>query len=444
MKSKLTLLGIPLLALLLGACASKTGWQTDYDAAFKQAKKQQKDVVLFFSRSDTDTMSQNLKLNIFDTESFIEASKERFVLINIDLPGSEENATLDEDQVKENNRIAQRYFLQSLPTVLLLTADGDVYGSVPYDESVSTTELYMEAIASFEPRRAERQEIKDRIVTATSNEDKARFIDELCEATEESYVPLLAPYFREIPELDPENALGLRSKYEFFIVNQDALDRYQAGDPSGAADIFVAASASPWLSPDEKVSAYSTAIGLYSAAGADSEEKLIDAIFGFAGLTPGAPDHRTVIESSSGIDKVTAIDTFIGAIDPNYQMFLGKYINEVLLLDPENTLGLRGKYELMNAYVVAQEFYEIEDMLGASGAFNSITESPHLSPAERFEAYQMAGVLLPFEAAEDALPIIALLEKALAADPQNENAMMLRYTLDQIRATAASMTPVTE
>ncbi|MDR1747706.1 MAG: thioredoxin family protein, partial [Spirochaetaceae bacterium] len=400
MKLTLKWFGILLLGLLLGACTSQSGWQTDYDSAIARARKQKKDVVLFFSRSDTDPMSQNLKQNIFDTEAFINAAKERFVLANIDLPGPEEAEgeveARDKAQREKNNRVAQKYFLQALPTVLLLTSDGDVYGSIPYDESISTPEQYMEEIASFEPQRTERQELKDRIMNA-SGEERALLIDELCSSTDDAYVPLLAPYFRQMPELDPENALGLREKYEFFIVNQDALNLYNDGDPAGAADVFIAAASSPWLSFDEKVSVYNTAIGLYSSAGEGYEDRLIDAIFGFAKMAPDAPDYRERIDSSTGVDRVKAIDEFINAIDPNYQMFLGEYISQIPSLDPDNTLGLRGKYELMNSYVIAQKYYTEEDMENASRAFLDITESPFLSPAEKLEAYQMAAVLLPFE-----------------------------------------------
>lgn len=107
--------------LLLPAPA---GWLTDFEQALREAKENNKLVVLNFSGSDWCGPCIQLKREVFDKPAFQEYASTNLVLVRADFPRLKKNQ-LDPEQQKRNEKLADQYNPKGkFPLVVLLDADG--------------------------------------------------------------------------------------------------------------------------------------------------------------------------------------------------------------------------------------------------------------------------------------------------------------------------------
>jgi len=122
-------IAVSLVAMILCGCgqnatASDSGlWQTDYDAALKQAAAEKKYVLVDFSGSDWCGWCIKLDEEVFSQPEFIDYAKENLICVLLDFPRSKE---LPAAQKAANEALARRYRVQGFPTVLILNPDGKV------------------------------------------------------------------------------------------------------------------------------------------------------------------------------------------------------------------------------------------------------------------------------------------------------------------------------
>jgi thioredoxin-related protein len=103
-----------------------TTWQTDFEKAKKEAKAEDKFILLNFSGSDWCGPCIRLRKEIFDSESFAKYADEHLVLVNADFPRLEKNM-LSKEQQKQNDALADKYNSDgAFPLTVLLNADGKV------------------------------------------------------------------------------------------------------------------------------------------------------------------------------------------------------------------------------------------------------------------------------------------------------------------------------
>tara|TARA_R110002051_G_scaffold13808_4_gene45589 strand:+ start:19463 stop:19891 length:429 start_codon:yes stop_codon:yes gene_type:complete len=76
-----------------------TKWLTDYDSAISKAKKQHKNVLVYFTGSDWCPPCKMLKTDFFDTNEFQELSS-GYILLYIDVPRNKD--LLSEKQLIHN------------------------------------------------------------------------------------------------------------------------------------------------------------------------------------------------------------------------------------------------------------------------------------------------------------------------------------------------------
>lgn len=135
---KKTLSLIPFLAgLLLMACAQAggsseavpEGWTTDYEAALKQAKAENKSVLIDFTGSDWCGWCIRLDKEILSKDEFKDFAKENLVLVYIDFPRSKPQS----DELKEQNaKLAKKYGVRGYPTLVILDSEGKQIGQTGY------------------------------------------------------------------------------------------------------------------------------------------------------------------------------------------------------------------------------------------------------------------------------------------------------------------------
>lgn len=114
-------------AALVSPAFSKelAGWSTDLEKAFAQAKKEKKQVLVEFTGSDWCQPCIIMRKNVFSKKEFVDAARKNFILVELDFPNG------DEDLKKKNGPYAEKYKIDSFPTVILFDADGKEFSRFP-------------------------------------------------------------------------------------------------------------------------------------------------------------------------------------------------------------------------------------------------------------------------------------------------------------------------
>ncbi len=135
MKTRLTLAAVvALLAVFVGmqlASAGGSGWLTSWDKAVKKAKKDEKLLLVEFSKSDSSETCQKMTKEIFRQSAFRSWAKKNVVLMTVDFP---EERELPERIATQNEKLVEKFEVDSFPTVLLVSVEGEVLGSYGYVE----------------------------------------------------------------------------------------------------------------------------------------------------------------------------------------------------------------------------------------------------------------------------------------------------------------------
>lgn len=120
-----------LAAISLSAAVSTTaiaaptkGWTADYEAALKQAEKENKAVLLEFTGSDWCPPCKLLAKEVFSKQAFIDAASKNYVLVKLDFPRA------DKKLAEKNQPLAEQYEVQGYPTIVLTDASGEEFSRV--------------------------------------------------------------------------------------------------------------------------------------------------------------------------------------------------------------------------------------------------------------------------------------------------------------------------
>ena len=101
---------------------SKIEWQTDYESVLEQAKKDKKNVLVFFTGSDWCPPCIQLKKDLFETEEFKEVSSE-YVLLYVDFPRNKD--LLTPEQYAQNKSLITKYNKKGVfPLMTVLSSNG--------------------------------------------------------------------------------------------------------------------------------------------------------------------------------------------------------------------------------------------------------------------------------------------------------------------------------
>jgi len=143
------------MTLALGLAASVTSfalpgggenWMDDYDAAVEVAKKEGKHLLVDFTGSDWCGWCIRLNKEVFSHEAWeAEASKE-YVFVALDFPQAEE-IKAKVPNPKRNKELGEQFGVKGYPTILLMTATGDVFGRTGYQKG--GPEKYLEHMAEL-------------------------------------------------------------------------------------------------------------------------------------------------------------------------------------------------------------------------------------------------------------------------------------------------------
>jgi len=122
---KIILSAIILVAFFVGC--SKSGakdnlnWEPNLEAALKQAKAENKAVLVNFTGSDWCQWCKRLNSEVFSQPAFEDYADNNLVLVKLDFPQSIPQSP---ETKMYNSMIAQRFGVEGFPTILLFNPQG--------------------------------------------------------------------------------------------------------------------------------------------------------------------------------------------------------------------------------------------------------------------------------------------------------------------------------
>jgi protein disulfide-isomerase len=109
---------------------TRSGWLEDYDRAVQQAKDSRRPVLINFTGSDWCGYCMALHEEVFDTGVFATWAKHHVVLLECDFPRTRR---LEAAQVRQNNELAMRFDIHQVPTIVVISAQGEELARSGYD-----------------------------------------------------------------------------------------------------------------------------------------------------------------------------------------------------------------------------------------------------------------------------------------------------------------------
>ncbi len=100
-------------------------WSTDYAAAVKTGRP----VLLNFTGSDWCVWCHRLRDEVFQTTFFAQYAAESLALVELDFPRKK---SLSPELKKQNDALAQKFAVDSYPTIILLGPDGQELARLGY------------------------------------------------------------------------------------------------------------------------------------------------------------------------------------------------------------------------------------------------------------------------------------------------------------------------
>jgi tetratricopeptide (TPR) repeat protein len=187
-------------------------WVTEIGRALDGAQSQQKDVLFQFVAS-TDAAARGTQAAVLDSEEFRRTVGANFVLVRL-APSREASAA----QLTEITSWAQRLGVAHFPTFVLLDADGKPYAKA--EIGTGDVASYQKEFRRLKEVHKQRDDLMARAGRAKGAE-RAKLLDQALAAVapfaDSEYVDIE----RQIMKLDPQNAAGLKSKYESSVVSRE-------------------------------------------------------------------------------------------------------------------------------------------------------------------------------------------------------------------------------
>ncbi|MFK7819578.1 MAG: thioredoxin fold domain-containing protein [Planctomycetaceae bacterium] len=152
---------------------SQAKWLDNVSKAMKQARAQDKDLLLNFTGSDWCHWCEVLEEEVFSDQQFGKKASEEFVFVTLDFPVDQSKQ--DPWLAKQNHEWMQRLAVDGFPTVVLLDAEGRPYAKTGYQKG--GPKPYLAMLNKHVQRRLNRDRLL-REATTLQGQAKAKKLDE--------------------------------------------------------------------------------------------------------------------------------------------------------------------------------------------------------------------------------------------------------------------------
>ncbi len=248
MRTVIRSLALAGLAALAPAAAAGDGWIADFDEAAALARKQEKHLLVDFTGSDWCGWCIRLDREVFEHDEFLDAAREQYVLVKLDFPRKKE-ARAKVPNPQRNQELSERHDVQGFPTVLLMTADGDVFGRTGYQPG--GPEKYVAHLADLRrkglPALQKALELAERFEAADAAGREA-LIEEVLAALErmdrgQPGAARLAGPAKQALEIDADGSRGLKRRAVTALLSsgnadREVIDAARSLDPRNAEGLF--------------------------------------------------------------------------------------------------------------------------------------------------------------------------------------------------------------
>ena len=116
-------------------CVADTAWLTDLPAAQKQARTENKMVLIDFTGSDWCPPCIAMRKNVFSKKEFVDEASKKYILVELDFPKA------DKAEAEKNQPFAEKYKIDGFPTVVLLNSEGKEFSRFYASKYPSTDEF---------------------------------------------------------------------------------------------------------------------------------------------------------------------------------------------------------------------------------------------------------------------------------------------------------------
>lgn len=260
-----------LIAFLFFACATaptEASWFYDYEEAQETASNTNKNILLFFTGSDWDEISQALSADVFTSKPFLSKIASQYILVQLDFP--EDESLIDEEQFYKNYDIANRFSLEGIPSAVLTTKEGYIIGSY---SGIQEAGNYVKEIQKSQ-KKSKTIILTSKKLETSEGLKKAKLIDTYLDQLDADFTYLHTDLITQISELDPENQTKLHDKYLLQMVYPKAMDALYTGDYEGAIQMLIDVAKNPKISKKDSQEAFYTAAYLNTQMGLDNETTL--------------------------------------------------------------------------------------------------------------------------------------------------------------------------
>ena len=188
--------------------AEENQWSEDPNDAMKTAAKDKKDLLLLYTGSDWCPPCQKLEQEVFSDEDFYAEAEGHFVFVKFDFL---KNSPLRAEVKKKNEEWAEKFGVDSYPTIVLVDPELKPYAFAGYEEGGSENFLGMlEESRQIRITRDKKMAAADK----AEGDARAKLLDEaLSGMPREISDVYYEDVIKEIVELDEDDDLGLRTKW---------------------------------------------------------------------------------------------------------------------------------------------------------------------------------------------------------------------------------------
>lgn len=201
---------IALLLMVAPAQAGGEAWTSDFAAAKKLAKEQNKDLLLEFTGSDWCPPCKMLTSKILSKAEFSEPASKKFVLVVLDYP---RGIKQDEALIAQNRKLSSLYAVRGFPTILLCDADGMPYAQSGFSDMEPAA--YAEMLVGLQAGKVSRDEAIKKAM-ALDGVERAKALEAVLKELETknklSITAAFSPILTAITEADPADSSGFASK----------------------------------------------------------------------------------------------------------------------------------------------------------------------------------------------------------------------------------------
>ena len=275
MKKLIVAFASVILALSFVSCGKKIDssvWISNLADAKKAASNENKKIFLFFSADDSDESSASLKEKIFNTADFISTYTEKYVLTNLDF--SDARYDSDQEGLREDMKIFERYNAKTVPYFLILSKEGYVITTLAIDANADFDSVRI-TISEAEETIAQFDETLAKTKTGTT-EERLAAINEIFDHTDPGVAYHLQPLNKLYLSLDKNNESGECAKHLIALTYAAAADFFIEEYPEKACEEFAKLAKNKFLSGEEKQMAFYTAGYLLAQSGSTEYQTVKD------------------------------------------------------------------------------------------------------------------------------------------------------------------------